>query len=167
MDLNRILQNYDLPKTVMGAVLYGQGHINDTFCVVCQPQEGDCIRYILQGMSTVAFKEPEKLMDNFIHITDYLGQQIRDAGGDPYRETLSTIKTKDHRNYVTDENGKLWRLMPFIEKSCKKVLADYAASTNMDIYTLKIKLKDSISRAIFDKTRRSPIVIVTVLTAHF
>lgn len=117
MDLNRILQNYDLPKTVMGAVRYGQGHINDTFCVVCQPQEGDCIRYILQGMSTVAFKEPEKLMDNFIHITDYLGQQIRDAGGDPYRETLSIIKTKDHRNYVTDENGKLWRLMPFIENT--------------------------------------------------
>ena len=117
MDLNRILQNYDLPETVMGAVRYGQGHINDTFCVVCQPQEGDCIRYILQGMSTVAFKEPEKLMDNFIHITDYLGQQIRDAGGDPYRETLSIIKTKDHRNYVTDENGKLWRLMPFIKNT--------------------------------------------------
>lgn len=117
MDITQILQKYDLPETVMGADRYGQGHINDTYCVVCQPQEGDCIRYILQGMSTVAFKEPEKLMDNFIHITDYLGQQIRDAGGDPCRETLSIIKTKDQRNYVTDENGKLWRLMPFIENT--------------------------------------------------
>ncbi len=58
-------------------------------------------------------------------------------------------------------------LVPFIEKSCRKVFADYTASTKMDVYTLKIKLKEAISRAIFDKTRRSPIVIVTVLTAQF
>ena len=58
-------------------------------------------------------------------------------------------------------------LVPFIEKSCRKVITDYSASTNMDIQTLKYKLKDAISRAIFDKTRRSPIVIVTVLTAQF
>ena len=69
------------------------------------------------------------------------------------------------KGFVFDNNTS--ELIPFIEKACRKVLADYAASTNMDIYTLKIKLKDSISRAIFDKTRRSPIVIVTVMTAHF
>ena len=79
-------------------------------------------------------------------------------------EVMSELDVQS-KGFVFDNNTS--ELMPFIEKSCKKVLADYAASTNMDIYTLKIKLKDSISRAIFDKTRRSPIVIVTVLTAHF
>ncbi len=79
-------------------------------------------------------------------------------------ELMSELDVQS-KGFVFDNNTS--ELMPFIEKACKKVLADYAASTNMDIYTLKIKLKESISRAIFDRTRRSPIVIVTVLTAHF
>ena len=117
MDINEILKHYDLPETFLGAVRYGQGHINDTFCVVCQPREGDCIRYILQGMSTVAFKEPRKLMDNFIRITTYLSKQITAIGGDPQRETLQLVKTKEGKDYVTDNSGKLWRLVPFIENS--------------------------------------------------
>lgn len=79
-------------------------------------------------------------------------------------ELMSELDVQS-KGFVFDNNTA--ELMPFIEKACKKVLSDYASSTNMDIYTLKIKLKESISRAIFDKTRRSPIVIVTVLTAHF
>ncbi len=79
-------------------------------------------------------------------------------------ELLSELDVQT-KGFVFDNNTA--ELIPFIEKASKKVLADYTASTNMDIYTLKIKLKESISRAIFDKTRRSPIVIVTVLTAHF
>lgn len=117
MELSKILEQYQLPDTLLGAVRYGRGHINDTYCVVCQPQEGDCIRYILQGMSTVAFKEPEKLMENFLRITKYLGEQIKSLSGDPLRETLNIVKTKDGKDYVTDENGKIWRLMPFIENS--------------------------------------------------
>ena len=117
MHIMKILNNYQLPDTLLGAVRYGQGHINDTYCVVCQPQEGDCIRYILQGMSTVAFKEPLKLMENFLNITSYLGNQIKESGGDPLRETLNIVKTKDGRDYITDENGRLWRLVLFIENS--------------------------------------------------
>ena len=117
MEIFEILQKYDLPETLLGAVRYGQGHINDTYCVVCQPREGDCIRYILQGMSTVAFKEPAKLMENFLQVTGYLGPKIAAEGGDPSRETLSIVKTNDGKDFVTDENGRLWRLMPFIENS--------------------------------------------------
>ena len=117
MNIENILAHYDFPATLLGAVRYGQGHINDTYCVVCQPQEGECIRFILQGMSTVAFKEPLKLMDNFIRITTYLGDKIAAMGGDPQRETLSIIKTKEGNDFYTDESGKLWRLVPFIENT--------------------------------------------------
>lgn len=117
MELHEILAHYRLPDTLLGAVRYGQGHINDTYCVVCQPKEGDCIRYILQGMSTIAFKEPHKLMENFLSITSYLSKKICADGGDPMRETLSIVKTKDGRDFVTDETGRIWRLMPYIEDS--------------------------------------------------
>ena len=115
--LQKVLSAYDFPETLLGAVRYGQGHINDTYCVVCQPQEGDPIRFILQGMSLAAFPHPEELMENFIGITSYLRKKIIAAGGNPARETLSLVKTKDGRDFYTDENGKVWRLTPFIENT--------------------------------------------------
>ena len=78
---------------------YGCGHINDTYCVVCQPQDGDAIRFILQGLSLTAFPRPDQLMANFIGITTYLREKIVATGGDPARETLSLVKTKDGKDY--------------------------------------------------------------------
>ncbi len=113
--LTEVLSAYDLPSTLMGAVRYGQGHINDTFCVICQPQDGDCIRFILQGLSSAAFPHPEALMENMVGITGYLRNAIIAKGGDPMRETLSLVKTKDGKDFYKDSNGKVWRLTPFIE----------------------------------------------------
>ena len=54
---------------VVGAARFGQGHINDTFCVYTQTAEGDCVRYILQRMSAAAFKHPDQLMQNIVGVT--------------------------------------------------------------------------------------------------
>ena len=35
--LTEVLAAYDFPETLLGAARYGQGHINDTFCIICQP----------------------------------------------------------------------------------------------------------------------------------
>ena len=115
--LQEVLSAYDFPATLLGAVRYGQGHINDTFCVICQPQEGDAIRYILQGLSLAAFPRQDELMENFIGITSYLREKVIAAGGDPLRETLSLVKTRDGKDYYTDGSGKVWRLTPFIENT--------------------------------------------------
>lgn len=115
--LREVLGAYSFPETLLGAVRYGQGHINDTYCVLCQPREGDCVRYILQGLSSAAFPHPEELMENFVGITSYLREKIVASGGDPMRETLSVVKTKDGDDFYTDTNGKVWRLMPYIENT--------------------------------------------------
>ena len=115
--VQEVLSAYDFPATLMGAVRYGQGHINDTFCVLCQPQEGDCIRFILQGLSLAAFPHPQELMANFVGITSFLREKILAAGGDPDRETLSIVKTRTGEDFYTDSTGKVWRLMPFVENT--------------------------------------------------
>ena len=115
--LNEVLGAFDFPATLVGAVRYGQGHINDTFCVLCQPQEGDCIRFILQGLSMAAFPRQDELMENFVGITSYLRDKVIAEGGDPLRETLSLVKTKDGKGYYTDATGKAWRLTPFVENT--------------------------------------------------
>ena len=115
--LAEVLAAYEFPATLLGAVRYGQGHINDTFSVICQPQEGDAVRFILQGLSSAAFPHPEELMENFIGITSYLREKVIASGGDPMRETLSLVKTKEGQDFYTDTNGKVWRLTPFIENT--------------------------------------------------
>lgn len=113
--ISDVLDAFDFPETLLGITRYGQGHINDTFCVVCQPQEGDCIRFILQGLSATAFSHPDELMENMIGITSYLRKIIIAGGGDPDRETLTLVKTKGGKDYFTDAAGRVWRLTRFVE----------------------------------------------------
>ena len=113
--LREVIAAYDFPATLLGAVRYGSGHINDTFCLVCQPQEGKSIRFILQGLSVTAFPRQAELMENFVGITSYLRKKIEAAGGDPQRETLSLVNTRDGKPYYVDSTGKTWRLMPYVE----------------------------------------------------
>ena len=113
--LNEVIAAYDFPETLLGAVRYGSGHINDTFCLVCQPQEGKAIRFILQGLSVAAFPRQDELMENFIGVTSHLRKKIEAAGGDVMRETLNLVPTRDGKPYYTDSTGKVWRLTNYVE----------------------------------------------------
>ena len=113
--LKEVIAAFAWPETIQGIARYGSGHINDTYCIVCQPGEGKAIRFILQGLSLTAFPKQVELMENFIGVTTHLRKKIQEQGGDPMRETLNLIKTKDGKDYYTDSTGKIWRLMPFVE----------------------------------------------------
>ena len=115
--ISQILAAYALPGKVADVARHGKGHINDTFCVVCKTPEGGTARFILQRLSQAAFPHPEKVMENFVGITSYLRREILAEGGDPLRETLSLVKTGDGADFVTDAEGRAWRLMPFIENA--------------------------------------------------
>ena len=100
---------------MVGAVRYGEGHINDTFCVHTQPGEGPCRRFILQRMSAAAFKRPDQLMENIIGITDYLGREIEEKGGDRSREALEVLRPRSGGSCFTDGGGFAWRVYPYVE----------------------------------------------------
>ena len=113
--LQDALNAFDFGGQVVGAVRYGSGHINDTFCVHTQPGEDPCRRFILQRISSAAFHHPEQVMANIVGVTSYLRQVIAEAGGDPTRETMCVYATKDGKNFYTDPEGGAWRVYPFIE----------------------------------------------------
>ncbi len=48
--LNEALEAFDFGAPVVGAIRFGQGHINDTFVVHTQPEDLCCRRFILQRM---------------------------------------------------------------------------------------------------------------------
>ena len=148
-NLTEALAAYDFPETLVGATRYGSGHINDTYCVLCQPKEGDCKRFVLQRMSSAAFPHLDQVMENFQGVTEFLCKKIKAAGGDISRETLSLTHTRDGKPYYIDSEGELWRMTPFIEETvcyqkataeqfeasaeafgkCQRLLKDYPAET--------------------------------------
>ena len=115
--LSEVLAAYAFAGEVVGTARFGQGHINDTFCVYTQTAEGDCVRYILQRMSAAAFKHPDQLMQNIVGVTDYLRDLIEKNGGDAARETMTVLRTKNGAAYFTDSEGGAWRVYPFVENT--------------------------------------------------
>ncbi len=113
--LDEALDAFDFGAPVVGAIRFGQGHINDTFVVHTQPENLCCRRFILQRMSPAAFKRPDQLMENIIGVTDYLGREIEKHGGDRSREALEVVRPKNGEPFFTDSQGGAWRLYPFVE----------------------------------------------------
>ena len=108
--LQEALNAYDFGSGIAKAERYGNGHINDTFCVHTQTGE----HFILQRMSRAAFKNPDQLMHNIVGVTEHLAKQILQTGGNPARETLQVLKTRSSKTYYTDSAGDAWRVYPFI-----------------------------------------------------
>ena len=113
--LDEVLAAFDFGAPLVGAVRFGQGHINDTFVVHTRPQDRCCQRFILQRMSAAAFKRPDQLMENIIGVTEYLGREIERRGGSREREALRVIRPRDGSPYYTDRDNGAWRLYPFVE----------------------------------------------------
>lgn len=93
MTIKDILNEFNLNAD---AESFGNGHINDTYIVKGNP------KHTVQKINTFVFKNPEKLMDNVEAVTNHLKKKIVENGGDPERETLTVVKTKDGKNFVKD-----------------------------------------------------------------
>lgn len=96
---------------------YGNGHINDTFLLRCKAQGNHEQKFILQRMNHEIFQNPPKLMENIVHVTQYLHKIILSEGGDPNRETLNVLQTRDGADFFVDSSQNYWRVFPFIERS--------------------------------------------------
>lgn len=104
---------FDYRGTLVDFRPFGNGHINDTYMVRYR-YGGRIVKYILQRINKDVFKNPEQVMANIIGVTSFLRNMIIDVGGDPERETLNVIKTKDGKGYYVDGYGDYWRSFIFI-----------------------------------------------------
>ncbi len=123
--IRKIVERFALPEGQMEAEPYGNGHINDTLRVTVHTQEGEK-RYILQRVNSYVFPKPVEVIENIEKVTAYLGGMIEKEGGDPLRETLTLVETRNGMHYTITEDGELWRMYLFIEGTKSVDLPDTA-----------------------------------------
>ena len=109
-----VIDAFQFQGTYMEGIPYGSGHINDTFRVTFE-ENGTTRRYILQRMNKTIFLHPEELMENVTGVTQWLRKKILEKGGNPERETLNLVPTKEDKNFFVDQAGDYWRAYIFIE----------------------------------------------------
>ncbi len=91
--------------------LYGNGHINDTYMADAEPQA------ILQRINKNVFHNPHEVMENIYNVTEHLKKKIVERGGNPKREALNVIKTKDGKNYFQLDEDNFFRMYLFVTDS--------------------------------------------------
>lgn len=113
-ELTKVINAFNLEGELQECIVFGNGHINDTFRLTFKTEQGTR-RYILQKMSSVVFKKPVELMENISNVTAWLKKKIRENGGDTERETLNLVMTREDIPYHVDKEGGYWRVYKFIE----------------------------------------------------
>lgn len=112
---DEILPLYSIDGTLMEITPYGEGHINETFAVRYRMNDGTMRRFLVQRINTRVFHDPRELMQNVVHITEYLRARIAGMGEDPSRRTLRFLFTAAGESFCTDHMGQYWRVSDFIE----------------------------------------------------
>lgn len=116
------MDSYDFPAIAgkfaaegeyVSCVRYGEGHINDTFCLT-MAQGGRRVRYILQRINSRLFPDVAKLMHNIALVTAFCRRSVLARGGDPMRECLTIVPTRAGENYFSDGEN-YFRMYVFIE----------------------------------------------------
>lgn len=113
-DFNNIISKFDVNGRLLDCVPYGEGHINETYLATLD-DNGKTVQYILQKINTMLFKDVDKLMHNIVSVTDFARKRIVEKGGDPDRESLTVVFTRDGKPYHYDTVSKgTFRLYVFI-----------------------------------------------------
>ena len=104
---------------------FGDGHINETFRVVCREGERERV-YIMQRVNVNVFHDFVGLMENVQKVCSYLKNKIREEGGNPHRECLELVSAKDGASYIENELG-CFRVYRYIEgtRAYQKVESPY------------------------------------------
>ncbi len=145
-----VLNAFCWTGTVIDIMPHGSGHINDTYLITLQTENQNNKRAILQRMNKNIFEKPIEVMENVMRVTSFLRKKIIQNGGDPERETLNVILTKEGKPYFVDSKNDYWRGYVFVEDATsydqvespgdfyesavafgnfQKLLADYPAET--------------------------------------
>jgi len=110
-----IADAFEIPGFYIDEYPYGNGHINDTFCVVYEIN-GREVRYIQQRINKNIFKNVPALMDNIGRVTRHQRKKFQEAGKtDLEHRVLTLVPSRCGKDYIIDTEGQYWRTYVFLE----------------------------------------------------
>lgn len=110
-ELLPIAAQFELAAPIASIDSLGDGFINDTFIV---RTEGDAPDYILQRKNKNIFPDVPAMMENIRKVTDHIRRRVVAAGGDPMREVMTVVPTRDGKLCYQDDKGDFWAVTVFI-----------------------------------------------------
>ncbi|MBE7010192.1 MAG: aminoglycoside phosphotransferase family protein [Ruminococcaceae bacterium] len=110
-NIKKVLAQFNLADEIAEIKPMTSGHINNT----CRVKLASGAQYTLQAINTFVFKEPEKVMDNILAVTDHIRGKLEAAGGDTERGCLRVVLTKDGKPMYRDEEDTCWRVYGFVD----------------------------------------------------
>ena len=113
-DFKTVCKQFDVKGEYFDCVPYGEGHINETFLLTTANADGSKNKYILQRINSNLFKDVARLMNNIYLVTEFARKKIVERGGNPDRESLTVVKTKDDGLYYCDGTN-FFRIYLFID----------------------------------------------------
>ncbi len=116
MEFKDILEKFDIDGEYLSCVPYGSGHINRTYKAAFN-RGGKEVHYILQKINSTLFTNVEGLMNNIELVTEFNRAKISENGGDPNRESLTIVRTKDGKTYYKTSENEYYRVYIFIENA--------------------------------------------------
>lgn len=119
--LQEIASHFALEGGIAVIDSLGEGFINDTFII---RTEGEAPDYILQRKNKNIFPDVPAMMDNIRRVTDHIRRGVIAAGGDPRREVMTVVPTREGALYHIDGDGEYWAVSVFIDDTVAYNKAD-------------------------------------------
>lgn len=91
------------------------GHINSTFRVGVQRDDGSSPEFILQRINPRVFPDPEAVMGNVERVSHHVVRRLEARDPAQAARSLRLCPARDGRSHVIDEAGDLWRCFHAIE----------------------------------------------------
>ena len=117
MTIQDICASFEIGGKYVTCKELSTGIINCTYHVQ-YIRDGEEKNYIVQRINKAVFKNPAKLMENIINVTDYVRENIKKKNLSTKRFVLRAFLTKDTKKpYFKDEKGGYWRVYRYISNS--------------------------------------------------
>ena len=114
-EIKDVVLHFDYKGTPVDSCVCNRGHINSTYFVDCEDENGNPYKYVLQAINTSIFKNPYHLMENIVGVTSHIRTKLAAEGKNTEQGTINIVYTKDGKYLYTAPDGKCWRTYIYIE----------------------------------------------------
>lgn len=114
--ISEVITQFKCEAEVDSLKSYGSGHINDTYFIKNANSAG--CDYLLQRINHHIFKDVAQLTANMSLVINHLKDKLMQTGtGNPEKEVMTLVPTKDDQYFYKDSRGDYWRLSYFLKNT--------------------------------------------------